>query len=287
MEISCIAASKINLFLRVDGCRQDGYHLLTTLFVPLRWPADCIRVDFNSGSGIALTSDCPGLPDGTKNLAGRAAGLYAEAAGIAPTWRFHIEKRIPVAAGMGGGSSDAAAVLQILNRRYNALPEEKLHSIALRLGADVPFFLHPVARISGGIGDKPLRRVSVKKSAFRLLAVYPKFPVSAGWAFRQMLPPSCSDGPELLADALENGDTAGIAGLLHNDLAPALYLKFPWLTILRDTLKEYGALNAEITGSGSVVYAVFADESDRMSAAGRLRKIFSDSVNILDKIELL
>ena len=104
--------SKLNLFLKVTARRPDGYHELETLFLPLPYPADVITVDYDGAPGIRVTSSLPGLPENLENLAGRAALAYAEAAGILPSWTIHIEKVIPVAAGMGGGSSDAGAGLR-------------------------------------------------------------------------------------------------------------------------------------------------------------------------------
>ena len=129
MEISC---SKINLYLKVTARRPDGYHELETVFLPLDAPADQIEVDWEDEPGIRVVSSLPGLPENLDNLAGRAAAAYARAAGLTPSWRFHIVKQVPVAAGMGGGSSNAEAVLRLLQRRFGALSEPVLAEAALQ-----------------------------------------------------------------------------------------------------------------------------------------------------------
>ena len=264
------SGSKINLFLRVTGCRADGYHIIETLFLPLESPSDELTIDFDAAPGITLDCGDPAL-SGASNLACRAAERYAEESGIAPSWRIRLEKRIPVAAGLGGGSADAAAVLTLLERRYGAFGVERLARLALRLGADVPFFLNRAPMVGRGVGDeltvleKPLPKLYI-------LLVNPGFPVSAKWAY-QHLAAGAGEGPTLerLLAALASRDLSAVAANIRNDLAPALWKKFPLLGVIRDELAALGALKTEVSGSGPTLFALFPDGAALTRAAEKLR----------------
>jgi len=260
---------KVNLFLRVTGRRADGYHTLETVFCPLRVPSDTLEVDFDAAPGIALDTDSRELSGGMTDLVCRAAARYAETAGLAPNWRFRLEKRVPVAAGLGGGSADAAAALRLLEGRYGALGGETLKKLALELGADVPFFLDPHPAVAGGVGEE-LEFVPMG-AALPLVLVNPMFPVSARWAYRRF----DSDGAGASAcglagvlDGLKSGDLELLARNIRNDLAPALRRKFPVLSLIETELKERGALAVEVSGSGPTLFALMPD-MDRARRAQR------------------
>ena len=280
MSLAALSKSKINLYLKVLKRRPDRYHEIETLFLPLDTPADRIVLDFETRPGIRVSSTVPGLPENLENLAGRAALAYSDMAKISACWTIRIEKEIPVAAGMGGGSSNAAAVLRLLNDHYRALPEKTLAELALTLGADVPFFLHGRPAVATGVGEV-FRYLEGRLFAPPLLIVNPHFPVSAKWAYTHLAPERIglddSGKLERLIDALRRNDPAEVAANLHNDLAYALYEKFPLLAILRDFLRENGALNAEITGSGPSLFAVCATPEERdelaLSLSGAFRSV--------------
>ncbi len=260
MEARSIATGcKVNLFLRVTGCRADGYHTLETLFWPLSDPSDTVTVTFGTAPGLCMEPVAGDVPAGKGNLAYRAAELYSAASGVAPEWSIKLDKRIPVAAGLGGGSADAAAVLNLLEEHYRRLGREKLRETALRLGADVPFFLEPQPAVAHGVGEilTPLRG---KLPSPHLLLVNPGFPVSARWAYRNFNPEDSGSGslPDLMA-AWENRDWHAVAGNIRNDLAPALWRKFPLLSVLRSELSDCGALAVEISGSGPTLFALMPD----------------------------
>lgn len=282
------AVSKLNLFLKVTARRPDRYHDLQTLFLPLACPADRVSIDFDAAPGIRVKSSLPGLPENLENLAGRAALAYAEAGRLTPSWTIRIEKSIPVAAGMGGGSSDAGTVLSLLAARYGRVPEKELAALALTLGADVPFFLAPRAAVATGVGEQ-IVPVEGMLTIPLLLVVNPHFPVSAKWAYANLDRARIgADGerrlPRLI-DALRAGDAEATAGLLHNDLAFALYGKFPLLRQLRDFMNANGALNSQITGSGPTMFAVCRTVDDRARLAARLRETFSpETVTVFEEI---
>ncbi len=276
------ALSKINLFLKVTAKREDGFHELKTLFLPLEQPCDELLLQESAG-GFALTCDNPEIPSGTDNLAGRAAMLYSEKSGIAPDWSAHIIKRIPVAAGMGGGSSDAAAMLEALNSQYGCFSASQLSEMALTLGADVPFFLSKKTGFATGVGEK-LIPFDFETPEIPLLLVNPRFPVSAKWAYthldRKRIGTEDGGKAQRITEAMRRGNIAGIADNIHNDLAFALYEKFPLLRELRDFMCANGALNADITGSGPTLYAICPQLSDCEELAHKLKSKFGDSLYI-------
>ncbi len=281
MSQTIASRSKINLYLKVRKRRNDGYHELETFFLPLDAPADRLMLEFSDAPVLRVKTSLPGLPEDLDNLAGRAALAYAERTGIIPAWSIHIEKVIPVAAGMGGGSSNAAAVLRMLNDHYQKLTEIELAQLALGLGADVPFFLNARPTVATGIGEQ-FRYPEGDFTTPAILIVNPQFPVSAKWAYQHLKPEQIGEDNsgklENIITALRNNDPGAIAKNLHNDLAPALYEKFPLLSILRDFMLNHGALNAEITGSGPSLFAVCADSEARERLRNSLLRAFESVV---------
>jgi 4-diphosphocytidyl-2-C-methyl-D-erythritol kinase len=266
--------SKINLFLKVTERCEDSYHHIETLFMPLDNPADNIRIDFDSAPEISINCNTPGVPCNQSNICWKAADVYARKYNIAPSWNIYIEKNIPVAAGMGGGSSDAAAVLRILNDYYQKAGNKELAAIALKCGADVPFFLNPRPALASGRGEVfSYPELEFKK--IPLLLVNPGFPISAAWAYQNLSTENIGELPDNFTgkflDALEKRDLKALAGMVRNDLAIAAYKKFPVLSILKQELTGSGAVVAEITGSGPTLFALFDKASECRETADILK----------------
>ena len=228
--------------------------------MPLSKPADEIDINFAASAGISIICDKPEVPCDERNICHKAASKYAESCGVTPNWKITILKNIPVAAGMGGGSSDAAAVLKILNDKYQKLDKNKLKSIALECGADVPFFLDPRPALASGLGDI-FEYPNNKYPEIPLLLINPGFPISAAWAYNNLSADSIGELPagyeQNLLDVLQKNDLKKLSELIHNDLATASYKKFPILEILKEELLKSGAVSAEITGSGPTLFALF------------------------------
>lgn len=262
--------SKINLFLKVTERCENSYHNIKTLFMPLANPADEIKIDFKEETGINIICDAPGVPCDERNLCYKAASKYADSCKITPNWEITITKNIPIAAGMGGGSSDAAAVLRILNGKYQKLPPEELVAIALNCGADVPFFLSPRPALAGGIGDV-FEYPELKFPEIPLLLINPGFPISAAWAYKNLSPDNIGETPagykQEILEALQKNDLQKLSALINNDLATACYEKFPVLRILKAELLKSGAVSAEITGSGPTLFALFESQGKRDESA--------------------
>ncbi len=253
------AVAKVNLYLSITGKRPDGYHDLCTVFLPLPQLADDIVVEAGpmAGSGITIDCDAPELPVDAGNLCWRAAELFCREVGLEPQVRISIRKRIPVAAGLGGGSSDAAAVLLEMRRQLApAMSDQDLAAMAVQLGADVPFFLQPVPSLATGIGEV-LAPVAVPAPPSILLAA-PMFPVSAAWAYGHWQTASRTPAPRVddLLAALAAADRQAVARLTHNDLEYCLLDKFPLLRILRQRMLDLGCQAVHVSGSGPTLFGI-------------------------------
>jgi len=259
---------KTNLFLAVEGRMPDGYHLISTLFVPvLDGPRDTVSIDFDAPPGIAFESSNAEL-SGQGNLCCKAAKAYFDAAHSEASVCIKLEKRIPVAAGLGGGSSDAAATLLLLNRKLALFDAERLREIAVGLGADVPFFLDPRPSQAGGVGEL-LEPLTFEAALPPLLIAFPRFPISAAWAYKNLdwaaaRADSRSIGDAI--DALRSADFVRSASLLRNDLSHAVRAKFPLIGMIERSLLDAGALGAQVSGSGSSVFGAFRSASARDEA---------------------
>jgi len=270
MTVTRQIPGKINLFLDVLGKRPDGYHELRTIFLPVHDPMDEVTVAQLDQPGLDVICAHPGVPDGEDNICWRAAQAFAEATGIGPRWQISITKRIPVAAGMGGGSADAAATLLALNESCgHCLPMETLHELAARIGADVPFFLDPVPALGEGIGDR-LRPVPLA-CPLSLVLVNPGFPVSVAWSYgnfdRRPRPPA--PACDALLAAMATGDFSGIASGVYNALDYAVRDKFPLVDMLRETMLAAGCAAVAVSGSGPTLFGLVDGDPEPMAAAVR------------------
>ncbi len=276
-----VAPAKINLFLKVTGRRADGYHELCSLVVPLAEPAD--RITLSLAKVTSVASGNSEVPDGKANICFQALKKYAAKAKISIHRKITIEKRIPVAAGLGGGSSDAATVLRLLNSEYGALCETELLDVARQCGADVPFFLQSKPAAISGIGEivRPLEAVVPE---LPLVLVNPGFPVSAAWAYRHLIPSNIGSPDkeqlDVITRALTASDVASLGKLLHNDLAPALYRKFLLLRMIRDELLRAGTAGVDISGSGPTLFALCEDSIKRRKIAAAMRQRYPAAIII-------
>ena len=253
------APAKLNLFLHVVGRLPDGYHLLQSVFVPIDL-CDAIRIEVRDDGRIVRVNDVPGFPEET-DLAVRAARLLQEATGTEKGASIEVDKRIPMGGGLGGGSSDAATVLLVLNRLWSAgFDEEALAEIGLSLGADVPFFVYGVPAWAEGIGDL-LRPVEVPPRWYAVLAPPVSVPTAAIYA-----------APELTrnTEALKMEDfSAQLPDFsrdprFRNDMEPVVTARYPEV---RRHLEWLAArAGARMTGSGGCVFAAF----DSREAAQRV-----------------
>ena len=275
------AFAKLNLTLEVLGRRDDGYHDLRMVMCSVALH-DVVELRFDGNPDVCSVSTAFGsdvIPEGRDNLAYRAATAYAEAAGLSTDGlSIRIEKRIPAQAGMAGGSSDAAAVLRALNRRFGAFSDEKLRAIGLTLGSDVPYCLFGGVALAEGRGER-LTRLPALPEGLCFVLIKPDFSVSTPALFRALdatagqgsgIGAAASKAEAMLA-ALQSGDAGAIGAALHNDFTAVLKQTHPVVTEGRRFLLRHGARGAELTGTGSVVFGVFDDRRTAERAAEAIR----------------
>ncbi|HOK04883.1 MAG TPA: 4-(cytidine 5'-diphospho)-2-C-methyl-D-erythritol kinase [Victivallales bacterium] len=265
------AIAKINLFLEIKNKRNDGYHEIKTVFYPLFDLYDDIEIE--SYDFLTIETDHSDLPINQNNICWKAAQYFASEAAIEPRWKIKIKKRIPISAGLGGGSSDAAIVLKILDNLYPGRCE--IRKIAKSLGADVNYFLNPVISLGEGIGEN-LSNLNINLK-IPLLIVNPLFPVSSAWAYKNYFSNS-SVSLDSFLNTLKSGDIANIAKNIRNDLAPALYKKFPFLEMIKESLFQTSALGVEISGSGSSLFAIYKSRDDLIRAKQKIESLYENSV---------
>ncbi len=268
------APAKLNLRLRVLGRRADGFHAIETLLVQLDL-ADTVELE-TDGEGIELHVETPSgygaVPDDETNLCWRAARLFYAEIGRRPAVRIRLEKRIPAAAGLGGGSSDAAAVLVGLNRRLGSpLEPRALVGLAGRLGSDVPFF---AAETPCALAwDRGQRVLPIPPPPARpVLIVAPDFGISAAEAYGWWSEDTDLDeaAPEILPGPERLATWKTIERFAANDLAGPVERRRPELAAARRALESAGATVALLCGSGSCVAGIFSNEADRDVAGDRL-----------------
>jgi 4-diphosphocytidyl-2-C-methyl-D-erythritol kinase len=257
-----LSPAKVNLFLKVIGKRIDGYHDLMTLMC-------CIglydTVSLNVGNtNIAVSCNHPLVPEDESNLAYVAAHLFLNTLDKNEGVNIFIQKQIPVAAGLGGGSSNAAAVLLGLNRHYgNPFSKENLMSMGLSIGADVPFFIFQSPAIATGIGEKLKAYPGLEN--MRILLVSPGFSVSTAEVYKKLNLglTKCKKKPKRF---LLNNQRFDPRWHLFNDLESVTASKYPVINTVKKALLSHGALGALMSGSGPAVFGLFSDQ-DRASYA--------------------
>ncbi len=256
------APAKVNLFLRIVDKRPDGYHELSTWMQKLTLADEIILTPVDSG----ITLHCPGsnVPEDETNLACKAAALFFEKSCLPGGVDIVLTKNIPVAAGLGGGSSDAAAVLTGLNSLYAAgMNEKELMSVGLMLGADVPFFVADChAALATGIGEKLEIKDSLTDCWFVL--VNPGFPVSTKWVYENFDSSQTANfaltiegnpfilGPACGRDLVDN---------FFNDLETVTIRHYSEIAVLKQKIMQFGAVASLMSGSGPTVFGVFLDKN--------------------------
>lgn len=267
------ACAKINLFLRVIGRRSDGYHELDSVFLPISL-ADEIRLEVRRSEETSITLNCDALALGSSasNLASRAARAFMSEFEVAAQVQIDLRKRVPVAAGLGGGSSDAGTVLRMLATAAGIEDEEdwsRMRRVALSLGADVPFFLDPRPARVNGIGE--LIAPMPTAPALPIVIAVPPFEVPTATIFRALRPEDWSGrAPDSDIEAIARGEISPAIAI--NDLAAAAIAQFPEIRRLKGLLEESGARAAQMSGSGGAVFGVFESTEDAGQAAEKVKK---------------
>jgi len=267
------AHAKVNLFLRIVGSRPDGYHDIESVVVPLELH-DRVRIAPGEES-LTVEADSAEVPDGPGNLCHRAALAYQKATGRVSAVAIRVLKSIPLAAGMGGGSADAAATLVGLNEIHGRpLPLDELTALAADIGADVPLFLADGPALIEGMGE----RVTVLQQGcpLDLVLAKPSFGMDTAEAYRlaDEYWQRCTFPVSDIISALQDRDVQRVAFALYNEFWEPVSARHPELKRIRSALLAAGALGASLTGSGTCVFGVFPDSEAAAQAAASLKNSY-------------
>jgi len=260
--------AKVNLTLDVLGKRPDGFHAIESVMQTISLH-DTVTLRVGDRQGIRVTCDMPGIPTGEANLAYKAALLFFESRGIAPGMDIQIEKRIPPQAGLGGGSSNAAAVLRALSRMLER--EGELMGLAAQIGSDVPFFLVGGTAFVSSRGEEVQPLPDIR--TWWLAIVKPPFGVSTTWAYQRLdeMRKAVCERESHSRRILRYIEAASpLPDLLWNDLELPVIERYPGIGEAKESLLRVGARGALMCGSGSAVFGLFDSEDEAHKAVGQL-----------------
>lgn len=242
--------AKINLGLNIIRKRQDGYHELETCFYPVSWK-DMLEAVPSVAQSMSLSGI--ELPDDGINIVEKAYQLLNKDYPL-PAVKIHLHKIIPIGAGLGGGSADAAFALRLFNDLFElGLTDETLMHYATQLGADCAFFIKNKPTLAGGIGEQ-LTEVDVSLRGKSLLLVYPGIHISTKEAYARVIP---GEPKHSIKNTLTKKPITDWQYYLINDFENALFARYPELPKIKQTLYDHGALFASMSGSGSCMYGIF------------------------------
>jgi 4-diphosphocytidyl-2-C-methyl-D-erythritol kinase len=272
MTVERLSPCKVNLLLNILGKRPDGFHELETLFHHVR-VHDRLTFQRSSKPVIELTCNHPELPTDSANLVYRAAVAFFQDARIENAGaRIHLEKNVPLAAGLGGGSGNAAQTLIGLNELFGKpLLPEQLVGLAAALGSDVPFFLQDRPALGVGRGERVQSLEPFESlSGVHILLIHPGFGISTAWAYKNLarFPEALNGRPGRAAElvhALRAGNLEEAAAGFHNSLEAPCLEKFPLLAMFQEFLREHGASAALMSGSGSTTFALVRGEPNAIA----------------------
>jgi len=282
MRLEKKSPCKINLLLNILGRRPDGFHELETILHPVNV---CDRLIFERDAhGVKLTCNNAELPTDGRNLIHRATTAFLQAARISDGVRIHLEKKIPLAAGLGGGSGNAATTLLALNELFDQpLASEKLHELAAALGSDVPFFLQNRPALATGRGEKiqPLEDFPALRGRAFLL-IHPGFVILTAWAYQALARfPVVLNGrrgrAQKLISKLQTGDLHAASSEFYNSLEAPAFEKFPVLVLFQEFLRANSANAALMSGSGSTTFAIAENVADAESLSEKFKSKFGQN----------
>ncbi|MFA5523488.1 MAG: 4-(cytidine 5'-diphospho)-2-C-methyl-D-erythritol kinase [Tissierellales bacterium] len=269
-KIKIDAHAKINLSLDVLRRREDGYHQLEMIMQQLALK-DIVTIE-EKESGFTIDSNSKEVPLDTSNLAYKAYNTIADMFNIRRGVHIYIEKNIPIAGGLAGGSTDAAAVLKGLNALWKLrLSEDQLMDIGLRLGADVPYCIMGGTALAEGIGEKLTR---IKRFSHRhILIANPGFNISTAYVYNNLKLDKINDRPEteLLLRHIENGDTDLVAKAMKNVLETVTIKENPILNKIKEEMLRSGAMGSLMSGSGPTIFGIFKSPKDLARCEEKLK----------------
>lgn len=284
MQKTYKAYAKVNIGLDVIRRREDGYHEVKMIMQTVNLYDNLSIEELPEGNGISITTNAGFLPTNEDNLIYKAAKLLIDEFDIKGGLKIHLEKNIPVAAGMAGGSTDAAATLIGINEIFNlSLSMEELMKRGVKIGADVPYCIMGKTALSEGIGEV-LKPISGMPQCHILIAK-PPIDVSTKYVYENLHANELKWHPDIdgLVDSIKKSDLKGIASKMDNVLETVTVKEYPIIEDIKTFMKENGALNSIMSGSGPTVFGLFDDEKTAKDAyEGLLKKDYTKQVYLTD-----
>ena len=261
------AYAKVNLGIDVIGKRPDGYHEVRMIMQTVKL-YDRITMEKNDSGNIILSTNLPYLPVNEKNLVYRAIDMIRNAYGITDGVTASIVKRIPIAAGMAGGSSDAAAAFVVMNQLFHlGITQQELMDYGVKLGADIPYCIMRGTALSEGIGEILTPLPPIPNCWF--LIVKPTFSMSTKFVYENLYLDEIAVHPDIdgMKEALYQRDLIGVTDRMENVLEQVTKKHYPAIGEIKDIMRKEGALNALMSGSGSTVFGIFKSKETAEKAA--------------------
>ncbi len=283
-NISLKALAKINLGLDVVRRREDGYHEVRMIMQTIHL-YDKLDIVKTRETGIAITSNLSYVPTNENNLVYKAGKLLMDEFNIKEGVSVHLQKRIPVAAGMAGGSSDAAAMLYGMNEIFDlGLTRQQLMDRGVKIGADVPYCLMRGTALAEGIGEKLTSLPPMVKCP--VLIAKPQISVSTKFVYENLKLDENTVHPDIdqLVEDIENKDLHAIAGHMGNVLETVTIPEYPVIAQIKEQMMRSGAINSMMSGSGPTVFGLFEDEDvarkayDNIARTGLAKQIYLTSI---------
>ena len=265
------AYAKINLGLDVIGKLENGYHEVKMVMQTVGIYDELLLE--KTEEGILLTTDSESLTSGQDNLVWKAARLMKEHYGISQGLRIHLKKNIPIAAGMAGGSTDAAAVMKGINRMFDlGCTLKELMELGVAIGADVPYCVMGGTALAEGIGEK-LTALSPAPDCYVLVAK-PDISVSTKYVYEHLDLGKIQSHPDIdgMVEAIEEGSLQGILDRMENVLEQVTVPAYPVIGEIKNQMKELGAVNSLMSGSGPTVFGIFTEEERAKRAGEQIRR---------------
>jgi len=279
-SVTLQAHAKINLTLDVLGKRQDGYHDVEMIMQQISLH-DVITITKREDQEIFIHSSDPFVPTDDSNLAYKAALLMQEAFSLTVGFDIYIEKYIPIAAGLAGGSTDAAAVMKGINDLLNLTDTMHLEALGMKIGADVPFCIRGGAAIARGLGEK-LETIQGLKHRW-LLLVKPNFGVATKEVYMALNIADIKEKPntQKMVEALKENDKRHVTALLCNVLETATLKKYPEVNALKRQMRSFGADGVLMSGSGPTVFGLFKNENRIKHAFNNMKRFYPQSYIVM------
>lgn len=274
-ELTVKCPAKVNLSLDVTSRREDGYHNLEMIMHTIKlFDTLTIVCEDSETTEITISSNLSYVPSDERNLCFKAAQLFFKETGLSAKIHIDANKKIPVGAGLGGGSSDAAGTLTALNRLMgNPLSQERLAAISKGIGADVPFFIYGGCMLAEGIGEMLTPLPQLENVTF--LIAKPNFGVSTPWVYKNLVLDSTTPHPDTKAviEAIKTCDLTSLAKHAENTLELVTLKQYPEISRYKELMIKTGAVYSLMSGSGSAVFGVYDDPEKAKKALEKFKSL--------------